>query len=88
MWVDVAGRIAISLTVDGLVTVAGYRDAFARVDRVIKDGLAVWPRGRVQLWEIGQWPEDTAWGVMFHIPRSDVVRSYIRIIISSFNIIL
>lgn len=42
--VDGPGRVAVGLSVDGHVAVAGHGDAVRGVDGVIVDGLVVGPR--------------------------------------------
>lgn len=56
--IDGPRGVAVDVAVQGVVAVAGHVDALGRVRGVVVDRFAVGPRGRGQVGEVAQRPED------------------------------
>lgn len=56
---DGAGRVAVDVSVEGVVSVAGSVDALGGCAGIVVDRFAVRPGCR-EFWDVAQWTEDAS----------------------------
>lgn len=59
VWVDGTWRVAVDISVEWVVSVAGSVDTLGSSAGIVVDRFTEWPRCR-EFWDVAQWAEDSS----------------------------